>query len=469
MARMAKFSPTPKTAKNSPTDPLFFMSKNLQEQATTTTTPTNWFVNIAGGIRQLTAAAFNSLIGGLLGTQTHAATDKSTPVDGDELPLSDSAASNATKKLSWANLKATAKTYFDTVYAALSHAARHKSGGADAIKLDELDTPTDVTTLNATTSAHGLLPKLGGGTTNFLRADGTWSAPAGGGGGSASDPNVGYVASDGNDSTGDGSPGAPYLTAQAAYNAGFRAIRGGVGSFGDIACAGAAALSLTGVGKDKTIFGNITATAGFVFGNGSSMLSVNSIVYAPGDGAAGANGDPGTPGSNGDNGGGGTAATASQVVGIYCAGVIQLIGGAGGSGGAGADGDGSSINGGTGGAGGTGGPGADLSIKDSIVDGGCVSQGGNGGAGGVGGWGSTGTGGAGGYGGNGGGPGSLTLTNVVTPSVTVTAAAGGAGGAGGTGGAMNGFAGGDGMASTDSTIAPRSATIAGTWFGGTYP
>lgn len=36
---------------------------------------------------------------------------------------------------------------------------------------------TDITTANATTLLHGLLPKLGGGSTNFLRADGTWSAP----------------------------------------------------------------------------------------------------------------------------------------------------------------------------------------------------------------------------------------------------------------------------------------------------
>ena len=49
---------------------------------------------------------------------------------------------------------------------------------ASSIKLDELAAPTDVTTLNATTSIHGLLPKLGGGSTNFLRADGTWNAPS---------------------------------------------------------------------------------------------------------------------------------------------------------------------------------------------------------------------------------------------------------------------------------------------------
>lgn len=41
---------------------------------------------------------------------------------------------------------------------------------------------TDITTGNATTGQHGFLPKLGGGTANFLRADGTWAAPAGGSG-----------------------------------------------------------------------------------------------------------------------------------------------------------------------------------------------------------------------------------------------------------------------------------------------
>jgi len=47
-------------------------------------------------------------------------------------------------------------------------------------KLDDFGTPDDNVDLNATTTRHGLLPKLGGGTTNFLRADGTWAAPAGG-------------------------------------------------------------------------------------------------------------------------------------------------------------------------------------------------------------------------------------------------------------------------------------------------
>ncbi len=51
---------------------------------------------------------------------THAATGKTTPVDADELALVDSAASNVLKKLTWANLKATLKTYFDTQYRGLN-------------------------------------------------------------------------------------------------------------------------------------------------------------------------------------------------------------------------------------------------------------------------------------------------------------------------------------------------------------
>jgi hypothetical protein len=66
-----------------------------------------------------------------------------------------------------------------------SHASTHQSGGADALALDTLAAATDNTNLDATTSVHGLLPKLGGGTTDFLRADGSWAVPPGGGGGGA--------------------------------------------------------------------------------------------------------------------------------------------------------------------------------------------------------------------------------------------------------------------------------------------
>jgi len=64
-----------------------------------------------------------------VGAVLNAATAKTTPVDADTIPLSDSAASGALKKLSWANLKATAKTYFDTIYqAALGYTPANKAG-----------------------------------------------------------------------------------------------------------------------------------------------------------------------------------------------------------------------------------------------------------------------------------------------------------------------------------------------------
>ena len=48
------------------------------------------------------------------------------------------------------------------------------------VKIDDLTAGDDNTDLDSSTSRHGLLLKLGGGSTNFLRADGTWAAPSGG-------------------------------------------------------------------------------------------------------------------------------------------------------------------------------------------------------------------------------------------------------------------------------------------------
>jgi len=57
---------------------------------------------------------------GNVGTAIDGATAKTTPVDADTVALIDSDASNTLKKLSWANIKATAKAYFDTLYQAAS-------------------------------------------------------------------------------------------------------------------------------------------------------------------------------------------------------------------------------------------------------------------------------------------------------------------------------------------------------------
>lgn len=61
----------------------------------------------------------------------------------------------------------------DARYAQLAHAARHVSGGADAIKIDDLAAGDDNTDLNASTSKHGLMQKYPG-TNSLLKGNGDW-------------------------------------------------------------------------------------------------------------------------------------------------------------------------------------------------------------------------------------------------------------------------------------------------------
>jgi hypothetical protein len=65
------------------------------------------------------------------------------------------------------------QTRGDARYAQLAHAARHASGGADAIKLDDLAAPDDNTDLNASTTKHGLMQKYPN-TAQALKGDGSW-------------------------------------------------------------------------------------------------------------------------------------------------------------------------------------------------------------------------------------------------------------------------------------------------------
>ena len=81
-----------------------------------------------GNLAALSASQVRSLINvedgadvtdaGNVGSSIHGATAKTTPVDADTIPLIDSAASNVLKKVTWVNIKATLKTYFDTLYQA---------------------------------------------------------------------------------------------------------------------------------------------------------------------------------------------------------------------------------------------------------------------------------------------------------------------------------------------------------------
>lgn len=56
-----------------------------------------------------------------ISSATFGAATKATPVDADLIPLVDSAASYTLKNLTWANLKATLKTYFDSVVTTLTN------------------------------------------------------------------------------------------------------------------------------------------------------------------------------------------------------------------------------------------------------------------------------------------------------------------------------------------------------------
>lgn len=87
------------------------------------------YISSDGLVRQLGFDPTAADLGGAAGvaSSTHAATSKTTPVDADELPIVDSAASWGLKKLTWANLKATLKTYFDTLYLGISATAANAS------------------------------------------------------------------------------------------------------------------------------------------------------------------------------------------------------------------------------------------------------------------------------------------------------------------------------------------------------
>lgn len=60
-----------------------------------------------------------------VGSSIHGVAAKATPVNADTIPLIDSAAANVLKKVTWANIKATLKTYFDTLYDVLGGLATH--------------------------------------------------------------------------------------------------------------------------------------------------------------------------------------------------------------------------------------------------------------------------------------------------------------------------------------------------------
>jgi hypothetical protein len=121
---------SPANVTNSGTDSAVILNFALPQgpQGTAGTNGTNGSNGLPGVVQSVVAGSGISVnsadpanpvvtaTAGALEATIHAATSKATPVDADEFALVDSAASFGLKKLTWANLKATAKTYFDTLY-----------------------------------------------------------------------------------------------------------------------------------------------------------------------------------------------------------------------------------------------------------------------------------------------------------------------------------------------------------------
>ena len=106
-----------------------------------------------------------------VGSANAGASAKTTPVDADTMPLNDSAAANVLKKLTWANVKATLKTYFDTLYAPIGG-----GGGSDIALTDVL--------WNTIYEETARWSKSNAGTGSFLNIGATDDEGAGLGGGS---------------------------------------------------------------------------------------------------------------------------------------------------------------------------------------------------------------------------------------------------------------------------------------------
>lgn len=103
--------------------------------------------------RAITPANYKNAFDDTLPAVVNAATGKTTPVDADELGLVDSAASNVLKKLTWANLKATLKTYFDTLYPSLTSWDGYIDDTAETWTYASSDAPTFTFTISGDKTA----------------------------------------------------------------------------------------------------------------------------------------------------------------------------------------------------------------------------------------------------------------------------------------------------------------------------
>lgn len=113
-----------------------YLNQNTTGSAATLTTPRTIDGQSFNGSANITVVA----------PGTNAASSKTTPVDADELPLVDSAAANVLAKLTWANLKAAIKTYYDSVASTMTN----KTLTAPVLTAPVLGTPASGTLTNCT-------------------------------------------------------------------------------------------------------------------------------------------------------------------------------------------------------------------------------------------------------------------------------------------------------------------------------
>jgi hypothetical protein len=174
------------------TTPLSGAERVAMDQGSTTVDATT--ADIAATLPEATtsapgkmSAADKTKLNGITGTNTGDQAIASTS-DATSHTVTLSASGGSLRLVEGANITLTTS---GTPEAAVVTVASTASGGSGATNLSYTvatrvlasDTGTDVTLPLVTTGNAGLAPASGGGTANFLRADGAWAAPASGSGG----------------------------------------------------------------------------------------------------------------------------------------------------------------------------------------------------------------------------------------------------------------------------------------------